>query len=323
MIEKLDRDKLNLFWKFIYERQKIWQKRVVDEENPPWTKDEIIQNNRFTNIYRELDPGTQYAIQNILEQDASRQDKIFNIMIYRLIGRSETHSFLGFQKICDFEPKAFEEKLKGRRDEQGETIFTGAYMVAGYSQMGSSDKVENISLLFERIANDYSKEIRHLPSEDTLQEAYNTMHSIPGFGKFLAYQVIVDLLYPVKAYNGDSLLPFTPDDWAKAGPGARKGVKALRTKSGLRYPDVMKWLRNNQRSEFQRLNINFPFLKDGDGNEKEISLANIQNCLCEFYKYNKIRENEGRARRRFDSTQRRKSEELREIYRSAPNLTIE
>lgn len=323
MIEKLDRDKLNLFWKFIYERQKVWQKRVVDEENPPWTKDKIIQNNRFTNIYRELDPGTQYAIQNILEQDASRQDKIFNIMIYRLIGRSETHSFLGFQKIRDFEPKAFEEKLKKRRDEQGKTIFTGAYMVAGYSQMGSSDKVENISLLFEEISQEYSKEIKRLPAEDTLQEAYNTIRSIPGFGKFLAYQVIVDLLYPVKAYNENSLLPFTPDDWAKAGPGARKGVKVLRTESGIRYLDVMKWLRNNQRSEFQRLNIDFPFILDSEGGEKEISLANIQNCLCEFYKYNKIREDEGRARRRFNSLQGRDSEKLREIYRSAPNLSIE
>lgn len=319
---KLIRGKRDLFWKFIHERQKVWQKRVIELEKPPWTTDEIIRSNRFTNIYRELDPGTQYAIQNILEHNAPKEDKIFNIMIYRLIGRSETHAFLGFQSLSDFDAEDFEERLKRRRDRDGETIFTGAYMVAGYSQMGSSDKVENIARLFDKVSNEFDDNIIQILAKNSLKEVYEGLQAIPGFGTFLAYQVLVDLLYPLESYNGSSLLSFSPNEWAKAGPGAQKGIKSLRSEPGLKYLDVMNWLYKNQRSEFERLGLDFPYIQDVDGNEKEISLANIQNCLCEFYKYDKIRQNNGRARRRFNPRESRNPQKIRDIYQSAPNVTI-
>jgi len=320
---KLIQEKRNQFWRFIYKRQKVWQKRVVELEKPPWTTDDIIRSNRFTNVYRELDPGTQYAIQNILELDASKENKIFNIMIYRLIGRSETHEFLGFQSISEFDADEFERRLKQRRDRDGETIFTGAYMVAGYSQMGSSDKVENIARLFDEISSSYHEDIIQILSSNSLKEAYEAIQSIPGFGKFLSYQVLVDLLYPVEAYNGSSLLPFNQNEWAKAGPGAQKGIKSLRAESELRYLNVMEWLYENQESEFERLDIDFPYIKDGCGKKKRLSLPNIQNCLCEFYKYDKIKQDNGRARRRFDPREGRSPQEIRDIYLSAPNITLE
>ncbi|HEU5441542.1 MAG TPA: hypothetical protein VFU88_19820, partial [Ktedonobacterales bacterium] len=38
---------------------------------------------------------------------------------------------------------------------------------------------------------------------------------------------------------------------------------------------------------------------DTSGMERELSLANIQNCLCEFHKFVKIGEGTGRGRRKF------------------------
>src|SRR6476661_7646069 len=89
-------DRLDLFWHFVCERQLIWYRRVVKQQLPPWTDDLILRHQRFTNVYRELDPGTRYVIECVLELDAPRPDKLFNVMLYRLVGRSDTHAELGF-----------------------------------------------------------------------------------------------------------------------------------------------------------------------------------------------------------------------------------
>lgn len=320
---RFDEESLDLFWEFIYERQYIWDKRVIQQESPPWTEDQILQNNRFTNVYRKLDPGTQYAIQHILEKEASKQDKIFNVMMYRLIGRLSTHESIGFQSLDHFDKRELEEKLKHRRDVNNNTVFTGAYMVAGYNQMGSSDKVENISHLFGEIASNPSF-FDDLLSARSAKQAYNIIQSQKGFGNFLSYQVLVDLLYPVNYYDGSSILPFSTDDWSSPGPGAQKGIKRLvRDPSQVNNLDIMRWLKNNQRQEFERLGLEFPYISSYSTDKVELSLADIQNCLCEFYKYEKILNSEGRARRRFRNSEGRSSEELRSIYESAPNIRVE
>lgn len=319
---RLDTESLDLFWWFITERQQVWHRRVVKEQPSPWTDDDILQEYRFTNVYRELDPGTQYVIQNILEKDASRQDKIFNVMLYRLIGRLETHEYLGFQPLEAFDAAEFEEQLKHRRDDLGETVFTGAYMVSGYNQMGSSDKVENVAALFGEVTDDPTF-FEDLLSAESLPDAYGLIRSQPGFGNFLSYQALVDLLYPVDYYDGDSVLPFSPDDWSAPGPGAQKGLKQLVTEfNGFTRLDVMRWLRQYQQEEFDRLDLDFPYLETEDGDRYELSLANIQNCLCEFYKYHKILHSNGRARRCFRDSEARSSAELQGMYESAPIIRL-
>jgi hypothetical protein len=217
----------------------------------------------------------------------------------------ETHEYLVFQSVHEFDAAEFEAQLKHRRDNLGETVFTGAYMVSGYNQMGSSDKVENVAALFDKLTANPDFLDRVLAAE-TLEEAYDLIRGQPGFGNFLSYQVLVDLLYPVDAYDGESVLPFSPDDWSSPGPGAQKGLKQLVTEfNGFDRLAVMRWLRQHQQEEFDRLGLDFPFLETEEGDRLELSLANIQNCLCEFYKYHKILHSNGRARRCFRDSEAR------------------
>ncbi len=293
-------DRLNLFWWFIYERQNIWHKRFVQKLPLPWTKDPVIQNERFTNVYRELDPGTQYVIKVILDIQAPKPDKIFNTMLYRLVGRSETHAAIGFQKLITFDPDYLEYSLKRIRDTSSTPIFTAAYMVSAYTLMGSKDKVENVVRLFALLHKDFHIFYSRLNSCRSAAQVYDVVRSVCGFGNFLAYQVLVDLLYPLHVYDNTPLLPYSHDDWASAGPGAQRGISMLlKEVKKVEYLDVMRWLRNNQTSEFNRLDLDFPYLIDCNGKCVDISLANIQNCLCEFHKYVKISEGTGRGRRKF------------------------
>ena len=73
---------------------------------------------------------------------------------------------------------------------------------------------------------------------------------------------------------------------------------------------VMRWLRQHQQEEFDRLGLDFPFLETEEGDRLELSLANIQNCLCEFYKYHKILHSNGRARRCFRDSEARSGKEF-------------
>lgn len=287
------------FWAFVCERQAVWRRRFVLGQPPPWTLDPILRVNRFTNIYRELDPGTQYAVKSILERRESISDRVFNVMIYRLIGRKETHHAIGFVKLRDFDPSALAESMRAVR-RSGISPFTGAYLVAGYAQMGSVDKIQNVARLFGQIAHEFPSYSTRMRRARSFRELYSALLSVPGFGNFLAYQVAVDLTYPLRALKGSGLFPHSQEDWAAAGPGAKKGIALIRgSGAGPTDLDVMIWLRDNQRLEFGSFGLDFPYLLDKGGSPLPVSLPNIQNCLCEFYKYDKIATGKGRSRRRF------------------------
>ena len=292
-------DRLDLFWRFVCERQRIWRRRVVQELPDPWTDDPILQRERFTNVYRELDPGTRYVIEHVLELDAPRPDKLFNVMLYRLVGRSDTHAALGFQFLTTFDPSDMQRTLKDLR-RAGRPPFTAAYMVSAYSSMGSSNKIENVARLFAALHADFDTFFARVDRCATASDVHATLRSAYGFGNFLAYQVLVDLLYPLRIYGNRGLLPFSHDDWASPGPGARRGIQMLLQPNVTQsFLEVMSWLRDHQQAEFARLGLDFPYLEDADGKPTSISLANIQNCLCEFHKYVKISEGKGRGRRKF------------------------
>lgn len=295
-----DAARLEHFWRFITERQSIYVRRVQQRLPAPWTSDPVMQAERFTNIYRELDPGTQYVINAILERDAGKDDKIFNTMIYRLIGRAETHQALGFQQLADFDPAAMRATLRHIRDDEGKPPFTAAYMVSGYTSMGTHDKIDNIVRLFTLLQMDFAPFYQRIAASTSSEQVYEILRTAHGFGNFLAYQVMVDLLYPLQRDGGAPLLPFTHDDWASAGPGAQRGIKMLLiTDQPADHLAVMRWLRANQDEEFARLGLAFPYLREPNGQPRPISLANIQNCLCEFHKYVKISNGTGKGRRKF------------------------
>lgn len=296
---EFDQGRLDEFWNFVAERQRIWERRFILKSAPPWTSDKILATQHFTNVYRELDPGTKYAIKNILGKDASAGDRFFNLLIYRLIGKEETHHFIGFQYLERFNSLEFENKLKTIR-LQNKHPFTSAYMVSGYKSMGTSDKIVNISRIFSVVHSNFSEFFTTLKNASSFENAYKIVCSLNGFGNFLAYQVLVDATYPIEREKGISLLNICPETWAAAGPGAKKGIRILMGKFKVPDLSVMLWLRNNQKQEFERLGIDFPFIKDKLETPIEISLPNIQNCLCEFYKYVKITEGWGRSRRSFN-----------------------
>lgn len=297
--EKLDSAQLDVFWNFIHNRQQIWFRRHILKENPPWTEDEILRNYRFTNVYRILDPGTQYAIEDILDTSESRRSKLFNDIIYRILGRRETHMSVGFLQLNSFSSEEIERKLRIVDEEKSHSVFTGAYTVAPYHQYEGRDKIENISHLARDIFSIIDDLLKNVETSADFQECYNALKIAPGLGRFLAYQVAVDLTYPLECRDGRSFVPHSANKWARAGPGAQKGISIIRCSDCISQLDTMSYLSHNQKEEFSKRNIEFNFLSSPSGEDIQLSMADIQNCLCEYSKYIRINDNPSAARRKF------------------------
>ena len=221
-------------------------------------------------------------------------DRIFNVMMYRLMCSIPTYDSWGFHKVKNFDEAAFDDHLREIYNS-GNPVFGNAYLISPYSSMGSEYKFRNVSRLFGQLKRGWEEFYRKLMLAPTLEKAYKVVNSQYGFGPFLAYQVCVDLMYPLETREGKSILPFSHDDWAMLGPGAKRGF--ARVSSDYDQLAGLRILRSSQVSEFRRLSLDFPYLKDKEGREVDISLANLQNCFCEYHKYRSIQSGTGKAQR--------------------------
>lgn len=301
-VEHFEPETYDLYWRFVAERQRVYARRV-NGASWPWTQDPILQAEFITNMYRELDPGTQYVMSAILDNDEDEKDVIFNIMMYRLMGSQEsTHRHLGFVHVDEFSVETMLLRLSELPDEH--RIFGDAYRVAGYHTEGGASKVENVAKMFQYFAGGMDETVRRVKAARRVREVFEVFMTMKGFGEFLAHQTTVDLLYP--RGDEDPIVPFGQDEWAQAGPGARKGIWTL-IKEGVQLSNltqVMEYLRDHQQEEFEARDLQMPYLIDGEGEPVYLSLANIQSTLCEFYKYIRLWRGEKKVNvRKYDPQQ--------------------
>lgn len=298
---QINQENIELFYEFINERQNIWVNRFVKKlPRSSWTNDEILKRYKFTNVYRILDPGTEYVIKNILGK-GSNEEVFFNIIVYRIFNRIETYEQIGYIKLSDYYEGYIFDKLKKYREE-GNPVFTSAFMVTGVRFAGSDDKVVNYEYIIKCIY-DKLKNLYVMCNEAKKMEwAHISLCREKGISDFLAYQIMLDCMY-------GKILSFDEDtsNWTIAGNGARRGLNYvfnnLRKEEEL---DAMIHLRDEQERYFSVFDIDYQHLHyfRKDYKYKYISLSNIENCLCEFSKYMKVKKGEGRPRVKFVPTKR-------------------
>lgn len=113
---------MNLFIKYIAERHSIHKKRV-NKEPAPWTDNTILSQWKFTNVFREIDPGTKYVINRIIPKFKGQPiNLVFNVIIYRIYNKIETMNAIGFQDFAHFDRQKVHEKLK-MIDNDGQKVL--------------------------------------------------------------------------------------------------------------------------------------------------------------------------------------------------------
>lgn len=253
------------FFDFMIERHNIWKRRFRGDP-PPWTDDEILQNFRFTNVFRELDKGTK-ALRLMLQEKSVSGEFVWNIIWYRLFNWFE-HAFN--PGYCN--PKILRESLT-KKHSKGLKLFTSAHMTWG-PETGRPKFLSFLDILDElwERKDDLCLDIEECVE---MKEVFDLLKKISGVGPFISYEIVCDLRW---YFEFDDILT-----WCNVGPGAKRGLQRL----GMN-PTIQSCIRLFDMAPH--------FLKI---QEVKFELREIEHSLCEFDKYQRTLHGEGRPKEKF------------------------
>lgn len=267
------------YWKFAVERQNVFFARL-SEDHYPWSKDKILNQYKFTNVYRSTDRVSQYLIKEILYRgDQSINELFFRAIIFKIFNRISTWEFLktelGGITYKDYTFKKY-DKILNELIAKGIAIYSAAYIMAsGRSSFGYERKHQNHLKLIEKMINDNVPTL--LQNCKTMHDGYSLLIKYPTIGEFLAYQYITDINY-------SSLTNFSEMEFVKAGPGAKDGIRKCFNDFGdYSFEDIIKMMADNQELEFEKMDLKFKTL-----NDRNLQLIDCQNIFCEVDKYSRI-----------------------------------
>ncbi|WDZ99691.1 nucleotide kinase domain-containing protein [Mucilaginibacter sp. SJ] len=270
------------YWKFATLRQEAFFNRV-EERAYPWSADPILNQYKFTNAYRAADRVSQYLIKNVIynkDLPDSPKEVLFRILLFKLFNKIDTWELL----TKHFGPLTFEDYNFQHFDRAlnavitgGQRIYSAAYiMPSGQSYFGFERKHSNHLKLIELIMNNETED--RLMGVKTMQKAFEILKGFPGFGDFLAYQLLIDINY-------SPILDFSESEFVVPGPGAKGGIsKCFENTAGLSHVEIIKFVTDRQESEFERLGLSFKNLWG-----RPLQLIDCQNLFCEVDKYARVR----------------------------------
>jgi hypothetical protein len=264
--------KVEDYFGWIDERHRIYLKRCAGEPRP-WTDDPILQQFKFTNVFRELDTGT--IALRLMEEGQTDPRLIFlNTLWYRIFNWHEHAYDLGF--VHEF--KDLDRYIK-ERYRAGGRLFTGAHMVRGTD--GGRPKHFGYLELIERVWNGPIPDMV-AGMGPLIQGWFRDIINIPYIGDFTAYEIASDLRWSLD----------TPSDvltWGNPGNGARRGLKRLGLAPTV---DSMRELLKYAHKYTDLVHNGWP----------PFEMREIEHCLCEFDKYERCRQGQGRPRSKYNGT---------------------
>lgn len=269
---------------FIHERQEIYQRRLTGAPKP-WTQDPILQQWRFCNVYRELDTVTIWIRKNWREPHKSDSDLWFGMVVARLLNLPSSLEAIGYP--VPWRADRFKKILQNRK-AAGMTIFSGAYMI-------HADAVETglkTDYLADFVLTPMWKnrsENRFGVEQDSLAYWHERLMYNRDMGSFMAGQIIADAKYEGKAKKATDWWT-----WAAPGPGSMRGLN--RVYGG---EPTKPWKGNSWATALQMLQVEIdPLMHEAD--MPRLHAQDLQNCLCEFDKYERVRLGEGRPKQKYD-----------------------
>ncbi len=280
MQQTINNTNLDDFWAFVQERHRIYWRRFIKKKVWPWTKNKTLRDYFFTNVYRELDRGSLYLTQVIFPQyQDDDRNTLFAILVYRLFNHIPTWQFIGQPMLGYWKWKNEAGDLKKWR-AKGHQVFTSAFTVTGNRFGGFPDKIDNICWLIDWLQTYLitDHKWRDIWTAPNMEDAFNEIKAMKGFGAFLAYEIVIDINY-AKGEDG-----WGENSFVNPGPGAKRGLNHIfPDMQGKDYIRGIKWLRKQQ-----------PCIPHGG----PLSLRNVEHSLCEYQKYVKRRDGKkgGRAR---------------------------
>lgn len=292
---------LDDFFRYSRERHNVYLKRR-DGDPLPWTEDKVIQVTGFTNIYRELDRVTVWFRQNIRDPMRDQPEVVPATLIFRWFNRIATaeamlpcFGHLGNTGVWD---SRWAAELVRAVLPKGPWV-TGSYMV--HSPYGVN-KLDGMLQYCDSMMAWWACEGRDLFFDGkgqpllTMEEAHRALQPLDGISGFTGYEVVTDLRYT------GAIDPRDRNHWAHAGPGATRGGSRVlfgepdRLSQGVRKDQET--LRQLMRTILMK-SRNVAYWPQDDPDWPRWEMREVEHTLCEFDKYERVRREQGQAKRKF------------------------
>lgn len=271
------------FVKFIQARER----HRIAKEDGNWhgisaSPDPIISEYRFCNVRRNDDRVTKWILKEYVEYFGSSPYLWFALVVARIFNNEDTlEDIRSF--VLPFDPKMMRSRLKLRSKEQGKKNFNAAYIVSTNGR--TMDKVDYVIDLVLKPLWKRRDFLTKLMNCGQLANCHMVLMDQQGLGSFMAAQVLADWKYADDGRVWEDFHTF-----AASGPGSKRGLNRV-----WRLPIESSWPEAIFRSKLLELRdaTNLRLAMD------PLTAQDIQNCLCEFDKYERVRLGEGRPKQKY------------------------
>lgn len=268
-----------MFWYWINERHRIWTVRQTRRE-PPWTDDPILAHWKFTNVFRRLDRvSVAYA-----DRMKTAGNLAWETFLFRTFNWPPTFDLLrehGLDKKWSQKKAA---RLLTRHKDQGNKVFTGAYIITN-----SGSDVPKVDLACQSLTGiwkDRADLEQFLLGCTTLEEAWKgLLGCAPMVGPFVAYELVSDFRWSYLSNATDI------NTWAHAGPGAVRGLNRI-FRGGPKNGAL-----TNKTAEMHQLLMKAP--ENRADWVPELEMRDVEHSLCEYDKYMRVYNEEGQPRSKY------------------------
>lgn len=285
---KFDKDMIALLCYWMMERERIRIRRFEEKKPKPWTDDPILQEHKFCNARRMDDRVSIWLLQNWYDNAQNPRTLLIAAALARMINWPDSLAVItsGAKfNIDHWHAPTVRDKLL-KHEARGQKVFTGAYIINGAA--GGSKIVQVVNNV--RAIAEAGEPIIE---KDSMQRTHAKLMKFQGVGSFIAGQIVADLRFTSAMKEPEDRLT-----WAPLGPGSMRGMNKLMARepktariTQAEFDQLMPMLLDQLR-KMKRLDSVMPRLEAMD----------VQNCLCEFDKYTRLKFNEGKVRSRYPGT---------------------
>jgi hypothetical protein len=271
-------------WSFIAARYSIYLCRLR-EESPPWTFDPILNQYKFTNVFRACDRVSQEGIRISLDpiSATSLEEQFFRIVLFKFFNKIETWqaltAALGEEpRLANFDLDRYDYILEGLK-RKSVKIYSAAYMMPCPADYAVEGVVRKHSMHLHMLWDMLAAEIPAQLEVGSLAKAYAVLRKVRMLGNFLAYQLIIDINYGPH-------LGYQENEFVVPGPGAEEGIKKCFRNPGKRSEaDIIKLV-----TEYQDICASIVTGEPAPRlfGQRPLQLIDIQNCFCEIAKYSRV-----------------------------------
>ncbi len=280
------------FFDYVNERHWVYLRKT--KGSPwPWTRDPILQEYSFCNVFRELDKVTLWIHTNWRIHNIEHPNLWIAMCLARHVNWPETLAEVGYPKRWDADHI---KKILHKREKRGEKVYTGAYFTA--SKPGSP-KYEHIPQLLDdlyrsKASSKFFKDLGARPARRagvTLKETWEALMGYEGFGAFMAYEVVTDLRHTRYLCSAPDIMT-----WASVGPGSKRGLNRLHGRpleQGMTQENGCTEMREllELSREPGHLGLHVP----------KLEMRDVEHNLCEVDKWLRVKNGEGTPRCRYKS----------------------